>query len=197
VVGIGCRRGRFLFQTPLRISDFGLLSGFGLRISDLQKVSQTSREKEPSPPSDGSSDERGNRRQSFRGSDAGRVSIYQYRARLFQHAQAFRTGISPGRYLRERLFLGWRYWVKVHGDGYARLETILDGRTEMNAAIKTAQCCFLRSGGEVGKTAPERKLQGANLIRSAPRNPNLRFAAFRVSGRRADPRGRRSPRSRR
>jgi hypothetical protein len=53
-------------------------------------------------------------------------------------------------------------------DGYACLETILVGRTEMNPAIKTAQCCFLRSGGEVGKTAPERELQGANLIRPVP-----------------------------
>jgi hypothetical protein len=44
----------------------------------------------------------------------GQSSIYQYRARLFQHAQVFRTGICPGRYLRERLSLGWRYWVKVH-----------------------------------------------------------------------------------
>jgi hypothetical protein len=77
------------------------------------------------------------------------------------------------------------------------LETILVGRTEMNPAIKTAQCCFLRSGGEVGKTAPERELQGPTSSGRSPRNPNLRFAAFRVSGRRADPRGRRSPRSRR
>jgi len=34
-------------------------------------------------------------------------------------------------------------------------------------AIK-AVACFLRSGGEVGKTAPERELQGANLIRPVP-----------------------------
>jgi hypothetical protein len=27
-------------------------------------------------------------------------------------------------------------------DGYACLETILVGRTEMNSAIKTSQCCF-------------------------------------------------------
>src|SRR4029077_5794240 len=50
----------------------------------------------------------------------------------------------------------------------ACLETILVGRTETNPAIKTAQCCFLRSGGEVGKTAPERELPGANLIRPDP-----------------------------
>ena len=52
--------------------------------------------------------------------------------------------------------------------GYACLETILVGRTEMNPAIKTAQCCFLRSGGEVGKPSPGRELQGANLIRPVP-----------------------------
>src|SRR3989449_2848012 len=39
-------------------------------------------------------------------------------------------------------------------DGHPSFESILVGRTEVNPAIETAQCCFLRSGGEAEKTAP-------------------------------------------